>query len=196
MAGFKPILIKGNWSKGYALDLQTIRSDYIGHDEYGIPQFDTIRPEIGELLFKLKYRSDLLVIPELVKAAASFVRSWKPDADVIVPVPPSRRRKHQPVMLLGEPIANALGLPFAKNWLRKIKDFPEIKNVYEYGERVELLTGAYDVDKAKVEGRRILLFDDLFRSGATMNTITELLYNKGGAKMVYALTITRARRKK
>lgn len=42
-------------------------------------------------------------------------------------------------------------------------------------------------------GRHVLLFDDLHRSGATMNAITEALYDDGDAAEVFALTITRTR---
>ncbi len=47
----------------------------------------------------------------------------------------------------------------------------------------------------RVQGRSVLLFDDLFRSGATMNAITSSLYDQGTARDVYALTLTRTRSK-
>jgi len=37
------------------------------------------------------------------------------------------------------------------------------------------------------------LFDDLYRSGATMDAITTALYEQGKAADVFALTITRTR---
>jgi competence protein ComFC len=43
-----------------------------------------------------------------------------------------------------------------------------------------------------VKGKCLLLFDDLFRSGATMNAITQSLYEHGAAD-VFALTITQTR---
>lgn len=46
------------------------------------------------------------------------------------------------------------------------------------------------MDKTQVQGRKILLFDDLYRSGATMNAITAALYDEGEAANVFALTIT------
>ena len=70
---------------------------------------------------------------------------------------------------------------------------PKLKDVYQYDERFRLLSGLHKVDRAIVRGRRVLLFDDLFRSGATMNAITAALYDQGGASDVYALTITRTR---
>jgi len=40
------------------------------------------------------------------------------------------------------------------------------------------------------------LFDDLYRSGATLNAITQALKDKGKAKEVYALTLTMTRRRR
>jgi hypothetical protein len=59
--------------------------------------------------------------------------------------------------------------------------------------RSTLLAGLYDIDAARTAGRNVLLFDDLFRSGATMNAITDVLMRDGKAASVRALTITRTR---
>ena len=96
-------------------------------------------------------------------------------------------------MLLGEALAKRLGLPFAQDWVRKTREIPELKNVYDYDERIRLLAGAHEADRAKAEGRRVLAFDDLYRSGATLNAIAETLYDQGGVSEVFALTITRTR---
>ena len=77
--------------------------------------------------------------------------------------------------------------------MTKTRDLPELKNVYEYNARIQLLEGAHTVDRTQVQGRKILLFDDLYRSGATMNAITAALYDEGEAANVFALTITRTR---
>jgi len=42
----------------------------------------------------------------------------------------------------------------------------------------------------------VLLFDDLYRSGATMNAIAAALLDEGGAADVFALAITRTRSKR
>jgi predicted amidophosphoribosyltransferase len=60
-------------------------------------------------------------------------------------------------------------------------------------ERWHLLDGLHEVDPARVEGRRVLLFDDLFRSGATLNAVTAALYDQGHAAVVCALVLTRSR---
>lgn len=72
-----------------------------------------------------------------------------------------------------------------------------MKDIYEYEKRVGLLEGAFNFNiKSNVlEGKSILLFDDLFRSGATMNAVSKVLYEQGKAQEVYVLTLTRTRSK-
>lgn len=56
------IEITGNWAKGFALGLHTLSSKYLGEDEFGHKHFDTIRTEIGELVYQLKYKKDNSVV--------------------------------------------------------------------------------------------------------------------------------------
>jgi predicted amidophosphoribosyltransferase len=60
-------------------------------------------------------------------------------------------------------------------------------------ERRSLVIGLYTADAGITAQRNILLFDDVFRSGVTMNAITEVLMNEGKASKIYALTITKTR---
>jgi len=55
--------IEGIWTLGYSLDKHTLSSTPIGPNEFGHMQFDTVRPEAGEALFQLKYRSDYSQVP-------------------------------------------------------------------------------------------------------------------------------------
>jgi len=50
--------IAGSWKSGIALDFHTTSSTPAGYNEFGHMQFDTVRPEIAELLYRLKYRGD------------------------------------------------------------------------------------------------------------------------------------------
>lgn len=196
MVNIRPMRIPGRWREGFALDYHTLESTYMGDDEYGHPMFDTKRSEVGELLYRLKYRSDKSVLEDLVQTAAEFLRFWNPGVSAIIPVPPSRSgRPQQPVHLLAEALSKQLGIPVRADSVLKVKEVPELKNVYGYEERLRLLEGAHKVQPSVVAGQKVLLFDDLYRSGATMNAITAVLYDQGQAAEVYALTITRTRSK-
>lgn len=192
MPNFLPRKIIGRWQEGFALDLHTLNSVFLGNDEFGHPRFETTRPEIGELLYKLKYSGDMNAVPKIVKAVQTLMQTWKPSVDVLVPVPPSTPRAVQPVLVLAEAIGQRLGIPVA-NCVTRTRDIPQLKNVFDLDERLTLLDGLHAVDESATKGKGILLFDDLYRSGATMNAITSELYEEGKARAVFALTITRTR---
>lgn len=165
MANYKPRKIYGAWAEGYVLDLHSTGSTYVGDDEFGHPQFETQRTEVGELLFRLKYRSDEAVVKELIDAAEDFIRSWGIKMTVIVSVPPTRTyRTVQPVARLADELSGRLQIPVASGAIRKLKQFAELKNIYDAEERRRLLDGAFEVKAWKVNNQHILLFDDLYRS--------------------------------
>lgn len=198
MVSVKPIKLSGNWTQGYALDIHTVDSTFIGYDEYGHEVFDTRRSEIGELLYGLKYKSDKTALDEIIDTAANFLKSrWKiVDAtDAIMPVPPSRNRAFQPVLKITKGLSSRLKIPFHDDLLVKTKETPELKNVYEYEMRMKLLKNAFSVARNVLNGQSILLIDDLYRSGATLNAITEILYKQGKVHKVYVLTLTKTRSK-
>ena len=77
MMEISPRQIKGKWTCGYSLDYHTISSEYIGDDEYGHPQFETKRSDMGELLYRLKYKSDRSVLRIIVDTASEFLNNLK-----------------------------------------------------------------------------------------------------------------------
>lgn len=189
--------IPGSWKEGYVLDYHTVSSQFLGHDQFGHPQFETKRSEIGELLYKLKYKLDQSAIESIVETAAHFARAFikarNLSLDFIIPAPPSRERDFQPVFEITKQLGAALGIPLINDCINKIKDTPELKDVYDYEERTKLLEGAYSIAPDSIKGKNILLFDDLYRSGATLNAITSILYSTGKAANVYVLALTRTR---
>jgi competence protein ComFC len=192
VAQFQQRQILGRWRQGFALDLRTLSSVPIGENEFGHMQFDTTRSEVGELLFRLKNRSDTGAVDEIVAAAVTFLNTWHPPIEMIVPVPASTARAVQPVMLLARGISDQLHIPLVE-CVTKARETPQLKNIFDLDERLKALDGVHTVDAAAAQGRTILLFDDLYRSGATMNAITSALYEQGKAADVFALTITKTR---
>lgn len=187
-----PIKIEGRWNSGVALDLHTTSSTPIGYNEFGYMQFDTVRPEIAELLYRLKNRADKDAAGPIIETAANFLTAHRDKFDSIVPVPPSHQRALQPVIVLAEGIGAALCIPVL-SCITTTRPTRQLKNVTDSEERKKQVAGLYQVDATQTRGRRILLFDDLYRSGTTMNSITELLLDVGQATTVNAVTITKTR---
>ena len=184
--------LEGAWKSGYALDLHTTSSVLIGESETGRPQFVTVRPPIAQKLFMLKYRRDADAVRDIVDTAVSFLTPHRGKFDVIVPVPPSTVREIQPVLLLAEGIGKALGIPLL-DCVKLTRTAVGIKDVTEPEARKRLLEGLHTVAAGATRGKNVLLFDDLFRSGATMNAITDVLLGRGAAASVRVVTITKSR---
>lgn len=182
MANIHPIKLKGDWFQGYALDIHTLKSTFIGHDEYGREVFETKRSEIGEMLYQLKYKSEKSSLEQIIATTVQFMNEkWPINKTIqgIIPVPPSKTRAFQPVIQVAKGISVAIQVPLITNFLVKIKQTPELKNVYNYQDRLATLSDAFTVKNSSLAGKNVLFFDDLFRSGATFSAITKTLYEKG-----------------
>jgi competence protein ComFC len=188
-----PKELRGEWKQGFALDVHTTGSTFIGHNEYGRPEFDTTRSPLGELLYRLKYKRDASVIEEIVDTIAEFIKASNIGIDAIVPMPPSNVRSSQPVLQVANALGKKLGVPVLDACISKSKRTPQLKDVYNYEERRKLLEGAFTVNHDQTAGKSLLLFDDLYRSGATMNAVARELTKAGKAKEVLVLALTHTR---
>ena len=84
-------------------------------------------------------------------------------------------------------------MPVANDYLIKAKETPELKNVYAHDERLKVLNDAFTINNSMANGRNVLLCDDLYRSGATLHAITDVLYKRGEINHVYVLALTKTR---
>ncbi len=187
------IRIPGNWKKGFAHDIHTLDSVYLGVDEYGHDRWENTRSEMGELLYDLKYHGHLVNVEKIV----DMLNRYKgiDQMDVMVPVPSTNKnRRIQPVLEIAKELGRRVAVPVLEDFLFKRSGGPELKNVNAPEERKRLLRDSlYLSDGYDVSGKNVLLIDDLYRSGATLSVATELLYEKAGVEDVFVLTMTKTR---
>lgn len=172
--------------------MHTLASTYLGPDEFGHDRFNNTRSEMGELVYQLKYKRDKSAIPKIIELLTAIAGIEK--FDFIIPVPSSRARGFQPV----DEIAMALGkqrdVPVLIGFLTKVSRGDELKNVTNANEKEKSLKDAIKIaGDRKVKGKNILLVDDLYDSGATLNACCSILYEEAGAKGVFVLTMTKTR---
>jgi competence protein ComFC len=193
VAKTNPRKLRGPWASGYALDVHSTGSEFLGYDEFGHEQYDTKRTEMGELLYRVKYKGDDAALDELVGAMVEFVKASSIKADILVPVPPTRARTVQPLFKICDHLAAALKIPVTRTAATKSAG-AELKNLHSFEERTKALENMITIEKKSVSGKTVLLVDDLVRSGATIAAVaTEL--KKAGAIAVHVLTATETRRK-
>ncbi len=190
------IELKGNWKRGFAYDVHTLDSVYMGVDEHGHDSWQTTRSEMGELLYRLKYQGDASVIGQIVDKLGKY--KGLETMDAIIPVPSTnKQRKIQPVQAIAKALASRINVPVLDNVLEKKTGGQELKNVDDPQERQALLKNSLILHpQANLAGKNILLLDDLFRSGATLTVATDILYQQAKVKNVFVLVMTKTRSKR
>jgi ComF family protein len=117
------------------------------------------------------------------------------DADIVVPVPLDRGRQlergYNQAELIARPLARLLGIPFRSYLLLRTRPRPNQLRLTRR-ERWETVRGAYATHKtAQVDNLRVLLVDDVFTTGATLDACSRALKGAGAARVV-GLTVARA----
>lgn len=193
MTKFSPREIKGNWDYGKVLDLHTISSHMVGEDEFGHPQFETEYSAAGKLLHEFKYRDNPDALHDLLKMIGDhFAGNLNARIDVVVPVPPSKPGRVVTARI-AEEIAKRIGAAFSANALTKKRPTEQMKAA-DSRRRRELLADAFAADPAILAGKSVLLADDLYQTGATLEAATAVLRAQGRAAKVYAFAVTRTRK--
>ncbi|WP_447970323.1 ComF family protein [Nitrospira sp. M1] len=154
MLEINPQNLSGNWSIGVALDAHSLGSVPIGESQGSHMQFDTTYTEVGKRIKQLKYHQQKSGVSELVETAATFIKEQNWDIDIIIPVPPSKQRREQPVMLLVNEIGAALNIPVSTTAIKKVKETSTLKNIPIH-QRSQYLDGAYEVLVEEVIEQRV-----------------------------------------
>jgi len=118
--------------------------------------------------------------------------AWKVDLVVPVPISLSRRseRGYNQAALLARPITLCFGLEYRPQALEKSRETRSQVGL-SLEERQTNVHGAFFAEHRIVEGKNILVVDDVTTSGATLNACAQAL-RLAGAKEVYCLTLARA----
>ena len=183
-----PTQIYGTWDEGIVIDNHMIKSVFLGYDEDGKEKFENTRTELGELLYKFKYQKDqnsLLRIMDLIK---DILDRWnlKEKIDIIIPVPPSNKtREYQPVFEIAKEIAKYLGKECKLDVLSKESNL-QVKDGYN-------ISGMIRKNKNIDNEVNILVIDDLYSTGATLNEVCKVLKNDKNVKTIYCLAITKTK---
>ncbi len=152
---------------------------------------------LQEAIHRWKYQERISLTPLFGEWMTGLLqRYWAPASlDLVVPVPLQRRRLQErgfnQALLLAKELSRRTGVPYHKSILQKKK--PTLPQIHLSGpERERGVRGAFRVaDRETIRGKMILLVDDVYTTGATVNECSKVLMN-GGAKRVDVLTLAHA----
>ena len=165
------------------------------------PHWDALRSvfvyqePLRHLIHRWKF-NDRPEISELFGEAMEFFihEHWHdPNWQILIPVPLHpirfRERDYNQALLLTQVLSNKLNIPLSSDALRRIRHTLPQSNLSRSA-RNQNLRGAFQVNDTLIQGRRILLVDDLYTTGATLNQCA-LALKREGADRVDGLTLAR-----
>lgn len=127
---------------------------------------------------------------ELVHRYESVIAKWNPD--VIIPVPLHKKRRRQRGYNQAEVLAKKLGVSLAipvRTDLIKRQRYTDPQKKLDKGQRRTNLKDAFAVTGSLENIWSVIIVDDIYTTGSTINAIAEKLKEKGVQK-VWFLTIS------
>jgi ComF family protein len=166
------------------------------------PHFDLARSAVlyrgvaQTAIQSLKYRQMTCLSRDLAVFLTACITTHyaKVNIDAVSHVPlhakRERERTYNQAKLLADIVASELRVPLMPNCMRRIRG-TATQTELSASERRRNVAGAFEVmERPWIEGRNILLIDDVMTTGATVNECAKVL-KKAGAAHVYVATVAR-----
>ena len=153
---------------------------------------EVMRAAIHTLKYENKSRMARFLIDLMVSGAKEFIEEVGVEA--LLPIPLHRKklreREFNQALLLARGIGRAYNIPVLGGCLIRPRETAPQSQLDRDG-RMSNVGGAFRVADAKpIRGKRVLLVDDIYTTGATANECTRVLI-EAGVERVYVLTLAR-----
>ena len=118
----------------------------------------------------------------------NVIRSW--NADLLVPIPlhaaKLRKRGYNQAQVLAQALGKELGIPVDAKSLVRIRNTRPQKELDDK-QRKNNIEKAFQITKKSIKYKKIILVDDIYTTGTTINECAAVLKN-GGADKVFFIT--------
>lgn len=152
---------------------------------------------IKQMIHHFKYERKTALRRPLALLVARHLEDFAAEAapDLVIPVPLHlkrlRQRGYNQAVLLGETVARQWRIPLCRTNLQRIR-WTEPQIELPAAERLRNVKGAFAVaDPSRLQGKTVLLIDDVFTTGATVAECSRTL-RRAGATGVFVVTVARA----
>ena len=146
-----------------------------------------------EAMYRLKYSNRRCYAEVFAKQAAKTYGDWirEHDIDGIVPIPMYKRKErvrgYNQATVLAQCLQREIGVPVYADYVVRIRNSVPQKNL-KYPERKNNMKNAFKIRKKGVKLKKILLIDDIYTTGSTMDEVSKVLLT-GGVEEVYCMSI-------
>ena len=183
----------------YIAEAEKACGDRVYFDEcHSVFYYDYVKSAIEHFKFR-NYKNDAVPLAEYMNRYGRDNDIFK-NIDVIIPVPVHEKRlKERGFNHAGELakiIADENNIFYEENVLVRVKN-TKPQYTLSYEERKGNIEGAFEVrDKDKISGKRVMLVDDIFTTGGTVNECAKMLKMSGAVYVsVFELSCSSALKK-
>ncbi len=149
---------------------------------------------LSDAIIQLKYDARGGFGDRLAFHLIAFLQQVGWQIDRILPVPLGehrlRERGYNQADLLARPLSRYYSIRYLPQALQRTKETASQVGL-SAGARQQNVSGAFQANEKLIAGCNVLLVDDVFTTGATLNACARAL-REGGAGKVYGLTLARA----
>lgn len=149
---------------------------------------------LQQALHRLKYKRDIILADALAVLLCEAWPAYGFAADLVVPVPLSaqrmRERGYNQAGLLADAFAALMGLPYTPAGAARFRHTASQVGLSAH-ERQANVAGAFRGRTERVADKAVILVDDVYTTGATLNACAEALL-AAGAVRVWGFTLGRA----
>ena len=149
---------------------------------------------MADSIFRFKYAGRMEYADfygrELYEKKAGWLSVIRPDALIPVPVHPSRKRKrgYNQAELVARHLSRLSGIPVNNSLICRAKRTQPLKNL-SHSERQNNLKKAFKIRRNDVKLSTIVIIDDIYTTGSTIDSMSEVLH-QAGIREVYFMTLT------
>lgn len=160
--------------------------------EQGMALYDYQSVVSAIFRYKYKNRRDYgkFFGEDLARHFGEQIRAWKIDA--IIPVPLSAKREkergYNQAKIIAKSLGESLDIPVYCDYIRRIRHTKPLKKM-DYITRQNNLKNAFLIPEDDVKLKRVLLVDDIYTTGSTIDAISEEL-KMHGVRGVYFVTLS------
>lgn len=149
---------------------------------------------IKESMYRFKYQNKREYADYYAEEAIRLYRKWMEEhqIEVIMPVPMYRAKKrlrgYNQAEVFAEALGREMGLPVEKNLVERIRNTVPQKKLNDI-DRKKNLKGAFKIKSDIVKYRKVLLVDDIYTTGSTIDAVAKEL-KTAGVEKIYFLCIS------